>query len=108
MPTVNTLVVDRAELLGLGQLHQIGGRVGQSGQRAYAYLFHPACNLTEEAMRAAQDHRRGHRAGSGFKIAMRDLEIGVRATCSAPASRATSPRWATTCAAGWSARWWPS
>ncbi len=39
MPTVNTLVVDRAEFLGLGQLHQLRGRVGRSGQRAYAYLF---------------------------------------------------------------------
>ena len=41
MPTVNTLVVERADLLGLGQLHQLRGRVGRSGQRAYAYLFHP-------------------------------------------------------------------
>ena len=41
MPTVNTLVVDRADLLGLGQLHQLRGRVGRAGQRAYAYLFHP-------------------------------------------------------------------
>src|SRR4029077_15172109 len=39
MPTVNTLVVDRADLMGLGQLHQLRGRVGRSGQRAYAYLF---------------------------------------------------------------------
>ena len=41
MPTVNTLVVERADLLGLGQMHQLRGRVGRSGQRAYAYLFHP-------------------------------------------------------------------
>ena len=41
MPTVNTLVVDRADLLGLGQLHQLRGRVGRAGQRAYAYLFFP-------------------------------------------------------------------
>src|SRR5207302_6487695 len=38
MPTVNTLVVDRADMLGLGQLHQLRGRVGRAGQRAYAYL----------------------------------------------------------------------
>ena len=50
MPTVNTLVVDRADLLGLGQLHQLRGRVGRAGQRAYAYLFHPRDrSLTEEA-----------------------------------------------------------
>ena len=50
MPTVNTLVVDRADLLGLGQLHQLRGRVGRAGQRAYAYLFHPVDRvLTEQA-----------------------------------------------------------
>src|SRR5690606_20100829 len=50
MPTVNTLVVERADLLGLGQLHQIRGRVGRSGQRAYAYLFFPPDRqLSEEA-----------------------------------------------------------
>ena len=49
MPTVNTLVVDRADRLGLGQLHQLRGRVGRSGQRAYAYLFHPADKVLSEA-----------------------------------------------------------
>ena len=50
MPTVNTLVVERADLLGLGQMHQLRGRVGRSGSRAYAYLFHPQDKvLTEEA-----------------------------------------------------------
>ncbi len=50
MPTVNTLVVDRADLLGLGQLHQLRGRVGRSGHRAYAYLFTPVDrSLSEEA-----------------------------------------------------------
>ena len=41
MPTVNTLVVERSDLLGLGQMHQLRGRVGRSGSRAYAYLFYP-------------------------------------------------------------------
>jgi len=76
MPTVNTLVVDRADLLGLGQLHQLRGRVGRAGQRAYAYLFHPVDRvLTEQAyerLRTIGDHTE---LGSGFKIAMRDLEI---------------------------------
>ncbi|MBU6315648.1 MAG: transcription-repair coupling factor, partial [Acidobacteria bacterium] len=50
MPTVNTLVVERADLLGLGQMHQLRGRVGRSGSRAYAYLFHPPdARLSEEA-----------------------------------------------------------
>jgi transcription-repair coupling factor (superfamily II helicase) len=76
MPTVNTLVVDRADLLGLGQLHQIRGRVGRSGQRAYAYLFFPPDrSLTEEAYERLKTIGEHTDLGSGFKIAMRDLEI---------------------------------
>jgi transcription-repair coupling factor (superfamily II helicase) len=76
MPTVNTLVVDRADLLGLGQLHQIRGRVGRAGQRAYAYLFHPRDRaLTEEAYERLKTIGEATELGSGFKIAMRDLEI---------------------------------
>ncbi|MFP3901522.1 MAG: transcription-repair coupling factor [Acidimicrobiia bacterium] len=76
MPTVNTLVVDRADLLGLGQLHQIRGRVGRSGQRAYAYLFHPRERvLTEEAYERLRTIGESTELGSGFRIAMRDLEI---------------------------------
>ena len=63
MPTVNTLVVERSDLLGLGQLHQLRGRVGRSGQRAYAYLFHPVdVDAHRGGLRAAEDDRRGHRA----------------------------------------------
>ena len=76
MPTVNTLVVDRADLLGLGQLHQLRGRVGRSNQRAYAYLFHPADRtLTEQAYERLRTIGEHTELGSGFKIAMRDLEI---------------------------------
>ena len=76
MPTVNTLVVDRADLLGLGQLHQLRGRVGRSGQRAYAYLFVPPDRvLTEEAYERLRTIGEATELGSGFKIAMRDLEI---------------------------------
>jgi transcription-repair coupling factor (superfamily II helicase) len=76
MPTVNTLVVDRADLLGLGQLHQLRGRVGRSGQRAYAYLFVPKDRvLTEEAYERLRTIGEATELGSGFKIAMRDLEI---------------------------------
>jgi len=76
MPTVNTLVVERAELLGLGQLHQLRGRVGRRGQRAYAYLFHPRERvLTEEAYERLRAIGEATELGSGFKIAMRDLEI---------------------------------
>lgn len=76
MPSVNTLVVDRADMLGLGQLHQIRGRVGRSGQRAYAYLFHPQNRvLSEEAYERLKTIGEATELGSGFRIAMRDLEI---------------------------------
>ena len=76
MPSVNTLVVERADLLGLGQLHQLRGRVGRSGQRAYAYLFHPKDRvLSEEAYERLRAIGEATELGSGFKIAMRDLEI---------------------------------
>ncbi|MEY2463715.1 MAG: hypothetical protein QOH64_1853, partial [Acidimicrobiaceae bacterium] len=76
MPTVNTLVVDRADLLGLGQLHQLRGRVGRAGMRAYAYLFYPPDRaLTEEAYERLKTIGETTELGSGFKIAMRDLEI---------------------------------
>ena len=76
MPTVNTLVVDRADRLGLGQLHQLRGRVGRAGQRAYAYLlFPPDRSLSEEAYERLRTIGEHTELGSGFKIAMRDLEI---------------------------------
>jgi len=76
MPSVNTLIVDRADRLGLGQLHQIRGRVGRGGQRAYAYLFHPADRvLSEQAYERLRTIGEHTELGSGFKIAMRDLEI---------------------------------
>jgi len=76
MPTVNTLVVERADLLGLGQMHQLRGRVGRSGSRAYAYLFHPRDKvLSEDAYERLRTIGETTDLGSGFKIAMRDLEI---------------------------------
>lgn len=76
MPSVNTLIVDRADRLGLGQLHQLRGRVGRGGARAYAYLFHPADHvLTETAFERLRTIGDNTALGAGFKIAMRDLEI---------------------------------
>jgi transcription-repair coupling factor (superfamily II helicase) len=76
LPSVNTLIVDRAERLGLGQMHQLRGRVGRSAQRAYAYLFHPADKvLSETAYERLRTIGDNTALGSGFKIAMRDLEI---------------------------------
>jgi transcription-repair coupling factor (superfamily II helicase) len=76
MPTVNTLVVDRADMLGLSQLYQLRGRVGRRGQRAYAYLLYPRDHkLSDEAYERLKTIGEFTDLGSGFKIAMRDLEI---------------------------------
>jgi transcription-repair coupling factor (superfamily II helicase) len=76
MPTVNTMVVDRADLLGLAQLYQLRGRVGRRGQRAFADLLPPADRvLTEEAYERLKAIGEFTDLGSGFKLAMRDLEI---------------------------------
>src|SRR5438132_6093542 len=76
IPQANTLVVERADQLGLAQLYQIRGRVGRSDQVAHAYLFYPdAQELTTEArarLATLADHTE---LGAGFAIAMRDLEI---------------------------------
>src|SRR4051794_1486404 len=76
IPSANTLIVERADMLGLAQLYQIRGRVGRSRERAYAYLFYPSsAALTEEAGQRLATLSDYTELGSGFKIAMRDLEI---------------------------------
>ena len=76
LPQVNTLIVERADLLGLAQLYQLRGRVGRSSQRAYAYLFHPPDqSITEEAHRRLEAIGEATDLGSGFQLALRDLEI---------------------------------
>ena len=76
LPKVNTLIVERADLLGLAQLYQLRGRVGRSSQRAYAYLFHPANqSLSEDAHRRLEAIGEATDLGSGFQLALRDLEI---------------------------------
>jgi transcription-repair coupling factor (superfamily II helicase) len=76
LPKVNTLIVERADLLGLAQLYQLRGRVGRSSQRAYAYLFHPTDqSLSEDAHRRLEAIGEATDLGSGFQLALRDLEI---------------------------------
>lgn len=76
IPNANTLIVERADMLGLAQLHQLRGRVGRSAQRGYAYLFFPDDgSLTETAHQRLQTIAENARLGSGLAIAMRDLEI---------------------------------
>lgn len=76
VPNANTLIVERADMLGLAQLHQLRGRVGRSAQRGYAYLFFPDDgSLTETAHQRLQTIAENARLGAGLAVAMRDLEI---------------------------------
>ena len=76
IPNANTLIIEEADRLGLSQLHQIRGRVGRSSRKAYAYFtFAKNRALTEVATKRLETIREYTEFGSGFKIAMRDLEI---------------------------------
>jgi transcription-repair coupling factor (superfamily II helicase) len=76
VPTANTLVIDRADRMGLSQLYQLRGRVGRSAERAFAYLFFRRdAALSEEAHERLAAISRFTELGSGFRVAMRDLEI---------------------------------
>src|SRR3712207_3048752 len=72
--TANTLVVDRADTMGLAQLYQLRGRIGRSTEQAYAYLFAPL-GATVESQKRLEALMDFTELGSGFRIAMRDLEI---------------------------------
>ncbi len=73
---VNTILIDRADRFGLSQLYQIRGRVGRSAARAYAYLFyHPARSMSDTAVERLKAIQEFTALGSGYKLAMRDLEI---------------------------------
>ncbi|MFQ6000374.1 MAG: transcription-repair coupling factor [Anaerolineae bacterium] len=75
IPNVNTLIVNRADRFGLAQLYQLRGRVGRSSSRAYAYFLYDEGYLSEEARRRLQTIQEASELGSGFRIALRDLEI---------------------------------
>ncbi|NQT26650.1 transcription-repair coupling factor [candidate division KSB1 bacterium] len=76
MPHVNTLLVNRADRMGLAQLYQLRGRVGRSDVRAYAYLFTPPfALLSPEAVKRLRTIEEFTELGAGFQIALRDLEI---------------------------------
>ena len=76
IPNANTLIIENADRFGLSQLHQLRGRVGRSTRHAYAYFtYRPDKNLTEIADKRLSAIRDFAEFGSGFKIAMRDLEI---------------------------------
>jgi len=76
IPNANTLIIENADRFGLSQLHQLRGRVGRSTRHAYAYFtYRPDKQLTEIAEKRLSAIRDFAEFGSGFKIAMRDLEI---------------------------------
>jgi transcription-repair coupling factor (superfamily II helicase) len=76
IPTANTIVIDRADRLGLAQLHQLRGRVGRSHHQAYAYLLAPPRNaLTPDAQKRLEAIESLEELGSGFTLATHDLEI---------------------------------
>jgi transcription-repair coupling factor (superfamily II helicase) len=76
IPSANTLLVERADQLGLAQAYQIRGRVGRSRERAFAYLLYPSAeSLTPDAAARLATLSDNTELGSGFRVAMRDLEI---------------------------------
>lgn len=76
IPNANTMIIERADILGLSQLYQIRGRVGRSDRISYAYLMYDKSKvLTEDAMKRLDAIKEFTELGSGYKIAMRDLAI---------------------------------
>ena len=76
IPNVNTIVIDRADMFGIAQLYQLRGRVGRSDRPAYAYLFYPRDRaLTELAMKRLKVISDFTDLGSGFKVALKDMEV---------------------------------
>ncbi|MCC7245491.1 MAG: transcription-repair coupling factor [Saprospiraceae bacterium] len=76
IPNANTIIINRADMFGLSDLHQLRGRVGRSNQKAYCYLFAPPMSvLTQEARKRLRTIEEFSELGSGFNVAMRDLDI---------------------------------
>ncbi len=76
IPNVNTIIIDRADMYGIAQLYQLRGRVGRSDRLAYAYLLYPEERaLSEIAMKRLQIISDHTELGSGFKVALKDLEV---------------------------------
>ncbi|HER25214.1 MAG TPA: transcription-repair coupling factor [Candidatus Atribacteria bacterium] len=76
IPNVNTIIIDDAHKFGLSQLYQLRGRVGRTDRRAYAYFFYPSYRaISDTAKKRLQAIKEFSELGSGFKLAIRDLEI---------------------------------
>ena len=95
IPNANTIIVENADRLGLAQLYQIRGRVGRSNRKAYAYITYKRNKLiTEVASKRLKAIKEFTEFGSGFKIAMRDLEIrGAGSLVGEMQHRTYGPSW---------------
>ena len=83
IPNANTIIINRADRMGLAQLYQLRGRVGRSKTRGFAYFLIPAGNLSKKARARINVLQRFTELGAGFKVASKDLEIRGPAICSA-------------------------
>ena len=91
IPNANTIIVNNAQNFGLSDLHQLRGRVGRGSQRGYCYLLSPGDELlTPDARRRLRAIEEFSDLGSGFNIAMQDLDIRAPAICWAPSRAALS------------------
>ena len=75
IPTVNTMIIEEAENFGLAQLYQLRGRIGREKQKAYCYLFYTPELVTEDSSKRLEALMEFSELGSGFRLALRDLEI---------------------------------
>ena len=105
----NTLIVDHADRFGLSQLHQLRGRVGRGRERAYAYfLYDPSKPMTEQSHDRLATIAQNTALGSGFDVAMKDLELRGTGNLLATSSPAISRAWASTCTYAWCPKPWKS
>jgi transcription-repair coupling factor (superfamily II helicase) len=75
IPSVNTMIIEEAENFGLSQLYQLRGRIGRGTEKAYCYLFYKDKNLSDEAVKRLEAIKEFSELGSGFRLALKDLEI---------------------------------
>jgi transcription-repair coupling factor (superfamily II helicase) len=95
VPSANTIVMSRADRFGLAQLHQLRGRVGRSHHQAYAYLMVPDTEgLTKQASQRLEAIQQMEELGSGFYLAMHDLEIRGAGEVLGETKAATCWKWA--------------
>ena len=75
IPSVNTMIIEEAENFGLAQLYQLRGRIGREKKKAYCYLFYKDETLSDEAIKRLEAMKEFSELGSGFRLALKDLEI---------------------------------